>query len=244
MDTTHVYTQLLDKYHLSVHWWLWGVPPSSSDEPTRNPRSMLRSPRLASLLSSSLSVRLSHHLGLLVHTRQPSLAGRDPDLLAVEHKHQQSQVIGREHPTENARNGLDIAQVQNPREQVLTHAERDRLFAQVHRDQHLGQIDRVAVDGVGQGKSEEEVGAPVAHGHAGKVAEPMQVLLRRVGVDDQRHGSDDHGGQEDAQPHLGLSNALVLLGQVCGQSVRRRRERHRQDISHRVAHRDQSRVGL
>lgn len=72
-----------------------------------------------------------------MHTRQPSLAGGDSDFLAVEHEHQERQIIDGENPTEDTCNGLDVTQCQDPLEEILTHAERNRLLSQIHGDQHF-----------------------------------------------------------------------------------------------------------
>lgn len=189
-------------------------------------------------------VRLPNDVRLPVHSRQPRPARRDSDLLAKDHEDQQRQVVGGKDTAEDAGDDGDVAIVQDPGQQLEAHGERDGLLAQVHGDQHLGQVDRVAVDSVGEGEGEVEVGGPVDHGHPGKVAKPMQVLLRRVPVHDEARGANQHGGQEDAEAHLGLADPAVLLGQVGGEAVGRGGEGDGEDVTDRVPHGDQAGIGL
>ena len=126
---------------------------------------------------------------------------------------------------------------------MQSHSERDRLLAQVHRDQHLREVCVERVDGVGEGEGEVEVAAPVAHGHAGEVAEPVQVALRRQSVDDEAGGGDEAGQDEDAEAHFGLADAVVLLRQVGCQPVGRRREGDGEEVADGAADGDEARVG-
>ena len=68
------------------------------------------------------------------------------------------------------------------------------------------------VHGVGQREGEVKVAAPLLHGHAEEVAEPVEPVLRREAVEDQSCRGDEHGGEHDAEAHLGLADAGVLAG--------------------------------
>lgn len=189
-------------------------------------------------------MRLPSNLRPLMHPGQPSLARGDSDLLAEEHEDQQGQIVGGEHAAEDARNDIDVSVRQDPGQQVEAHGERNCLLAQVHRDQHFRQVDRVTVHGVGQRKGEVEVRGEVDHGDSSKVAKPMQILSSSEAVHNQAGRSDNHGGQKNTKSHLGLTDATILLGQVRRQAVGRRRERNGEDVADGITHGDQARIGL
>ena len=155
-----------------------------------------------------------------MHPRKPRPTRRNPNPLPPNHKRNKHQIIRQQHRPESPRDNHRIPMLQNPVQQIQPHSKADRLLPQIHRNQHLGRIRIVRVHRVGEREREVEVRGPRRHGDAGEVAEPVEIVLCREGVDDQHGRGDEHGDQEHAEAHLGFADHVVLLGVVGCEAVR------------------------
>ena len=180
-------------------------------------------------------MRLTNNMCISVQSRQPSLCHRHPYPLPEEHETQQSDIVRTQDSHKYTSDNLDVPNRQDPIEKLESHTERDGLLTDVHGDEHFRCVCVVRVNGVGEAEGKVEVGTPIAHGDAGKVAEPVEVAFGGVGVDEEAGGGDKHGGEHHTETHLGFADAAVFTGETRGESIGRGGKGNGEEVAYSVA---------
>lgn len=119
-----------------------------------------------------------------MHPRQPRPSIKHPNSLSEPHKRQQRKIINHQYRRENPRHNHRIPAHTHPIKQIQPKRKANTALAQALRDHQLARISRVAVDSVREREGEVEVAAPVDHGDAREVADPVQMEVGGHAVDD------------------------------------------------------------
>lgn len=84
----------------------------------------------------------------------------------------------------------------------------------------------IAVYGVGESEGEVEEGAPLVHGDAEEVGDPVEIVFCGEAVEDDAAGCDDHSREHDAETHFSFTDTVVLAGEVGGEAIGGAQEGH------------------
>jgi hypothetical protein len=77
----------------------------------------------------------------------------------------------------------------------------------------------IAIHNVGkENRMTDEIDV-LKNGRPGKEPEPMELVVGRAGEHDESDGGKDNGREENPEPHLGFSNAIILSGSPGGEAV-------------------------